>query len=296
VEVVRLEERHRESLLSCLSGRATERLFLLSNLLAGGLTSGESLFQGSWFGALKQGKLCGVLQCVNQGSLLVALDQLDAASSLAKAVAESGFRPLRILGMQPEVEQLFKELQACGDFPLREIRDSLLQVLTQETLRGEGEAVLRQAKPKDIPLLLEWKRRFRIDALGDDPDWVDSEVLRRSLELSIYEGRQFLLMERGNVVSMARLNARTGAFAQLGGVFTPRDQRGHGYATRLVSALCVRCLMEEGLEAVTLMVDAGKQRALAIYDKIGFISRGVYRFLLLEPDGSSTPPVRKEPG
>jgi predicted GNAT family acetyltransferase len=228
---------------------------------------------------------------VNQGSLLVALDDpasTDVARSLARLVIDSGFQPLRILGMEQEVGSLLRELQTLASFPVREQRNSLLQVLTRETLSKTGEArpglQMRLARPDDLSLLLDWKCRFRIDALGDDPSWLNLEVMKASLELSLREQHQYVLEAEGRLVSMARLNARTTHHAQLGGVYTPREERGRGYASWLTAALCRDCL-DGGVDAVTLMVEAEKRTANLIYERIGFQTRGIYTFLLLIPLG-----------
>jgi predicted GNAT family acetyltransferase len=278
-----LSEEDRPAVRRYLSGRLIECLFLASNLENYGLEDDGSHWSGTWLGYHEGHEIHAVAQLVNQGSLLVAISSAEAAAGLARAIRARQYEPLRILGMRPEVEDIHARLNAEGEFPVREIRDSVLQVLTPETFEPRPSAGMRLATMDDVPKLLEWKRRFRVEAMGDDPAWVDDEVLKKSLVLTIEGGRQYVFEAGGRLVSMARLNARTRRMAQLGGVYTPTEERGNGYATRLISGLCQRVLEEEELEAMTLMVEEEKEAASAIYRKLGFLGLGCYRFLLLEP-------------
>lgn len=288
----RLTARDRGLVEDFLGRAPLQRLFLGSNLERGGLEDGPSLFQGRWFGTRERERLSALGQAVNQGSLLVAGESPDRVAALAPAFHSLGTAPLRILGMAEEVEALHRGLMVCGPYPVREVRDSSLQVLTPETLApprgGDEPGVLRPARLEDVSLLLEWKIRFRVDSLGDDPAWLDQGVMRRSLELTVAEERQVVLEAGGRPVSMARLNATTRRFAQLGGVYTPPELRGRGFGSCLVRALCRGCL-DQGREAMALTVDPAKTRANQLYARIGFRPRGTYRFLLLEPGSEEKP-------
>lgn len=278
-----LSEEDRPAVRHYLAGRLVECLFLASNLENYGLEDDGSHWSGTWLGYHEGHELKAVAQLVNQGSLLVAISVAEAVPALAHAIRARDYEPLRILGMRPEVEDIHAALHAEGDYPIREVRDSLLQVLTPETFEPRQASGMRLATIEDVPKLLEWKRRFRVEAMGDDPSWVDDEVLKKSLVLTIEGDRQYVLEVGGRLVSMARLNARTRRMAQLGGVYTPPEERGNGYASRLISALCQRVLEEEKLEAMALMVEESKETASRIYRRLGFLGLGCYRFLLLEP-------------
>lgn len=278
-----LTEGDRPAIRRYLAGRLVECLFLASNLENYGLEDDGTHWGGTWLGFYGPTGIEAVAQLVNQGSLLVAISVADAVPTLAQAIRARAFEPLRILGMRPEVEDLHAALNEEGDFPVREVRDSLLQVLTPETFEPRQSTGMRLATMDDVPQLLKWKRRFRVEAMGDDPAWVDDEVLKKSLVLTIEGGRQYVMEAGDRLVSMARLNARTRRMAQLGGVYTPTEERGNGYATRLISALCQRVLEEERLEAMALMVEESKEAASKIYRRLGFLGLGCYRFLLLEP-------------
>ena len=279
-----LSEEDRPAVRRYLAGRLVECLFLASNLENYGLEDDGAHWSGTWLGFHADGEMKAVAQLVNQGSLLVAISSSEAAAGLAQAIRARHYEPLRILGMRPEVEDIHALLAADGGYPIREVRDSLLQVLTPETFEPREASGGRLATMDDVPKLLEWKRRFRVEAMGDDPQWVDDEVLKKSLVLTIEGGRQYVLEAGDRLVSMARLNARTRRMAQLGGVYTPPEERGNGYASRLISGLCQRVLEDEKLEAMALMVEESKEAASRIYRRLGFLGLGCYRFLLLEPE------------
>ena len=296
-EVRKLREKDREILLSFLYPRRTEALFLLSNLERGDIEGGQELFEGDYFGFFHEEKLRGVLMQVRQGSLLIACSHPLGQFELAKAFLqhhqkkedESPGQVHRILGLNEEVQGFFEVLEEHSLWKSREVREAALLVLTKDTLESRPQLFVRLAQESDIDVLLKWKKSFRVDAMGDDPSWIDEEVLRESLELGIQEKRQFILEQHSKPVSMARLNAVSGRVAQLGGVFTPKEHRGKGYASKMVSGLANQCLVENfqgefvgDYEALVLTVDEESKKALKIYRDLGFLGLGTFRFHLVE--------------
>lgn len=285
-----LTEEDREVLLGFLRPRRTECLYLLSNLAAGSI-KGDGPFEGPVLGVFHQGELRGALQAVQQGSVLLACSHPHGQRALAEALLDlpelSHLR--RILGLRSEVRAFFEFLRELGRGQTREIRDALLLVVTLDTLERHPSLPCRKATRADLELLVAWKRRFRIDAMGDDPAWVQDEELRQSLEISLEEGRQFLLEDQGEPVSQARLNAVFEGVGQFGGVYTPDVFRGRGYASRMVAGLTELLLETEGFEALVLTVDEAKDRAVKIYRDLGFLGLGSFRFHLLEPGSLAGP-------
>jgi predicted GNAT family acetyltransferase len=60
--------------------------------------------------------------------------------------------------------------------------------------------------------------------------------------------------------------------AQLQGVWTPPQARGHGYATRALAAIARRVL--ETTPTVSLCVNDFNTEAVALYDRTGFTRVG----------------------
>lgn len=273
----------RDATLAYLEAKVAERMFLASNLLKYGIEDRGGMLQGPFYGSFAGRALRGVVQLVNQGSVLCCGDGPAAMAELGEAAAATPHLPARVLAMRQECEDYLAAYLARRPRRIRDTRDSILQQVTAETLVHHPMKGFRAATSDDVDLLVRWKREFRIDGLKDKPEWVDDGELRRFIELAVREGRQYVLEEGGRPVTMGLVNASTPRCAQLGGVYTPPEERGKGYATRMVSAMCHFQLSACGLQAVFLSVEADSHAANHIYAKLGFRHLGIYRFLLLEP-------------
>ena len=124
----------------------------------------------------------------------------------------------------------------------------------------------RDATAPDRGLLANWVGLFFEDAFGDAPNdrgeaFVDS---------SQRAGHRFLLWEvDGAPVGMAMLRIPASGVSRIGPVFTPRDQRGHGYGSA-VTAAAVQLAHRNGTPDVVLFADLANPTSNAIYQRIGF--------------------------
>lgn len=81
-------------------------------------------------------------------------------------------------------------------------------------------------------------------------------------------GKFIGVRQDGRLVAMAGERMRTGAFAEVSGVCTHPDHRGHGYAGALMSIVAER-MVARG-ETPFLHCYAGNAAAIAIYERLGF--------------------------
>jgi predicted GNAT family acetyltransferase len=83
-------------------------------------------------------------------------------------------------------------------------------------------------------------------------------------------GDRFVLWEvDGAPVSIAMLRAPAVGVSRIGPVFTPRDQRAHGYGSA-VTAAAVQLAHRSGTPDVVLFADLANPTSNAIYQRIGF--------------------------
>jgi predicted GNAT family acetyltransferase len=68
----------------------------------------------------------------------------------------------------------------------------------------------------------------------------------------------------------------------VGLVYTPPEQRGHGYASALVAALS-QWMLDGGKDFVALFADADYATANRIYQKIGYRAMGSFDEITFEP-------------
>jgi predicted GNAT family acetyltransferase len=129
---------------------------------------------------------------------------------------------------------------------------------------------MRRAGEGDRTLLEGWIAAFSAEALGDheqlDPAaWVESALAAPASE------RGLLLWEdaAGLPVALAGYTGPTPHGMRIGPVYTPPEQRGHGYASALTAALS-QMLLEGGRQFCFLFTDLANPTSNKIYQQIGY--------------------------
>jgi RimJ/RimL family protein N-acetyltransferase len=132
---------------------------------------------------------------------------------------------------------------------------------------------LRPATPEDADLVLAWYTAFAADAaeqagrMGESHE-LEHETLETMLE-RIDAGRVWLWDdESGRTVHLSAYNPPTFGVARVGPVYTPREQRGHGYASAAVAEISRR-LLEAG-HRVCLFTDQANPTSNRIYQALGY--------------------------
>jgi predicted GNAT family acetyltransferase len=145
-----------------------------------------------------------------------------------------------------------------GVYALREVRD---------VPAAAGRA--RLATEDDRALLKPWLRAFAEEALPEDR-W-DEDAADRTLDFRLSGGEDsgLLIWEDEDAVSLAGFGGSTPNGIRIGPVYTPRENRGHGYATSLVAHVSARQL-ERGRRFCFLYTDLANPTSNAIYERIGY--------------------------
>ena len=121
---------------------------------------------------------------------------------------------------------------------------------------------LRRAVTDDIELLSEWVEAFHVDTgLPGEPG--------RELEDRIENGRLFVWIVDEQPVSMTGATPPAADVSRVQYVYTPVDQRGHGYASACVAAVTARELAEPGRTCI-LYTDLANPTSNGIYQAVGY--------------------------
>lgn len=127
------------------------------------------------------------------------------------------------------------------------------------------EGSMRQAVSDDVPLLVDWRRRF-IEELGlDDPVEDLESVVRQRLEKDYL----FVWETGGQVVSTVAIGRPTDRSVSVTFVYTPPELRGKGYASCCTAEL-TQMQMASGREFCVLFADLANPISNRIYEKIGY--------------------------
>jgi len=136
-------------------------------------------------------------------------------------------------------------------------------------------AHVRNAVEEDRPLVREACREVTREELGVDPEALDPFAFRTALERRVQAGREYIWTDGGRLLFRAALSAATPTCALVEGVYTPAEERGRGYGTAAMHALCERLLRFH--DRVVLFVGAENEVAQRLYARLGFEVFGEYR-------------------
>jgi predicted GNAT family acetyltransferase len=136
---------------------------------------------------------------------------------------------------------------------------------------------LRRAIDADTDLVLTWARGF----LRDTGAPVTTEVtIRRRLDAGM-----IWIWEHHDPVSMASHTPAVAGVSRIGGVYTPPEHRGRGYATACTAAVTNAALQADAQQCV-LYTQLANPQSNAIYRRLGYrpVSEHLrYQFAPLEP-------------
>ena len=151
---------------------------------------------------------------------------------------------------------------------------ALDQVIPPEHVAGQ----LRVATEDDLTLIKDWMFAFDQEAThstNQEAAWQRAEVSVRSRDMYIWETPD------KRVVSMAAKTRPIVKVISVGPVYTPPEERGHGYASNCVADLS-QLLLDQGWKYCSLFTNLANPTANSIYQKIGYRPVGdfnVYAFV-----------------
>lgn len=176
---------------------------------------------------------------------------------------------LRALLGPGEVAVLFRERVTPPRGWQEEMRIPTVQMVGPAARRApSGQA--RPLGAADVPEMLALVRRTE-----------PGPFARRTIELGTYLGIRS--GEGGALVAMAGERMRFAGHTEVSAVCTDAAERGRGLATELVSAL-VDAIVARG-ETPFLHAAATNERAIRLYERLGFTVRTRFEVMVLRPPG-----------
>ena len=137
---------------------------------------------------------------------------------------------------------------------------------------GPVDGRLRKADARDRSLAVKWLQAFDTEA------HVQPRDVESFIESALLSSRVWL-WEAGGAVSMAVGSKAIEGVVRISGVYTPKEERGCGYAQACVHGL-TSLLTDAGYRCI-LYTDLGNPTSNSIYRRIGYeaVSEGIcYRF------------------
>lgn len=152
-----------------------------------------------------------------------------------------------------------------------------LYEVTRVTPLSDVAGAMRSARTSERELILKWEMAFAVDA-GLPPPERERDYITRFVDEGLVDGTFFVWQTRGEAVATARLRAVGTVGARVSGVYTPDEQRGHGYASALTARLSERVLASG--RWCCLFADADNALTNRLYQRIGYVRVATFADIL----------------
>jgi len=266
--------------------RIDSSMFLLSNMRAVGLIDKGKRLQGTYVAVFEHGKITGVVSHFwNKNIVLQApLRHLDA---LCRAAVKASQRSVGgLIGPAKQVDAVKSTLNFESDCIQLDETENLyalpLENLVLPDILRTGRIKGRRIGPADVELLTEWRVGFSVEALSEQDSPRLWTACRAAIERGLKEQTMWLVEHHGQPVACTAFNSAVKEAVQIGGVWTPANLRGRGYA-RCAVAVSLLDARAEGIDKAILFTGINNIPAQKAYLALGFEHIGDYRILLLRP-------------
>ncbi len=255
---------------------------MVANLAADGFVYEGKPYQGIYVGAFDGDALAGVVAHYWNNYLIFQAPSY-AAELGAAALRESARSCAGLVGPWDQINEA-REALGFNERPTRFNSKEILYAVelarlqTPESLIS-GTVRCRRARSEDLPVLTEFSVAETTENFGD-PDTPERRAnLRNGLERDAADGMLFVLDADGSVVAKSSFHGIANGAVQIGGVYTPPELRGRGYARSVVagSLVMARDAGETKAFLFTSETNAPAQRA---YEALGFRPVGDYGIIL----------------
>jgi GNAT superfamily N-acetyltransferase len=196
----------------------------------------------------------------------------DAAVLLARTLLDRDEPVLGANGALPAVEVFCEEMASATGKQARIMQHTRLFELGEPKEPAQVPGHLRPARLDEQDLVTGWYDAFMADAdeqagraAGASPhESPEPDEMRRRIQ----SGQIFLWEVDGVPVHVTAATAPAFGVSRVGPVYTPKDQRGHGYASRAVYEVS-RQLLDGGTRAC-LFTDQANPTSNKIYEALGY--------------------------
>ena len=138
---------------------------------------------------------------------------------------------------------------------------------------GDDDVPVRQARASDLEIVAANSAEMMVGELGYDPREHRANFMHGVARL-IERGWWWVWIENGELRFQCNIGSKTARTAQVQGVWTPPELRGHGYATLALRSICRRVLND--VPTLSLYVNDFNEKAIALYERLGFVRVGEF--------------------
>ena len=259
-----------QALTAFLTAHAPVAMFPLTNLRDHGLGMQSDRAMTFWM----NDPLTDVLGISAQG-MVMPIFTSATVPGIAKALAG------RIVGGVVGVAQACALVKDAVDFPAAELdRDEphfeldLAQLIMPDV--AAYSLVPFTLAPREV--LIAWRTAYYIEALDVAPADAPARAIAQ-VEAALESGTHRVLMKGETPLAVTGFNVQLPETVMIGGVYTPPELRGQGYAGK---ALALHLTEARGRGVKRAVLSAANEAAAKAYERIGFEKMGSFNITILK--------------
>ncbi len=205
-----------------------------------------------------------------------------SSSAVLAAFAERAVTarpPSEIVAPRPALERFWAKAGPRLPAPRAIRRSQPVYALDRAHLRGSRkDAPVARAKPADLEELNHNSAAMFEHEFGRAAGSVAPAQHRERTRRILEAGWWWCYRAEQRIVFQCNVGSQSPYTAQLQGVWTPPADRGKGYATRGLAAICDHLLDEN--PSLCLFVNDFNASAIALYERLGFFRAGEFATVL----------------
>jgi predicted GNAT family acetyltransferase len=279
MEIRTLYEADRAEVERFLVRHADSSMFLRSNIWHCGFRYRGEHYEADYVAALEAGCITAVIGHAWNGFLLVQAPV--QAEELARAAVEASGR--EVTGFSGPREHVRRARAALG------LSDRRCQLDADEDLYSLDLGSLRDPAASDEPItcraplqeelveLARWRIAYEVETMGGASDH-DEASRAKSLAAQRDAGHSYVATTGAKLLSFSGFNAALPDIVQLGGIYTPPELRGRGYAKHAIASQ-LTAARTHGVTRAVLFTN--NPNAARCYEALGFHRSGQFSLVLL---------------
>ncbi len=257
-----------------LTAHIATAMFPLSNLHRYGVETDHPRSMRFWVLEMA-GEITGVLSVTKEGMIFPQLAEGTAQNAAAYLEGETA---IGVIGAASQVADFCAVIDNRIEMSLNAVEAHFALHLADLQIPTCADAELVPLGDADYDQMLDWRTAYDVEALNADPV-AAREIASRNMDEYLKQDSHRVLMIDSEPVCTTGFNATVPTCVQVGGVYTPPELRGRGFA-RLAVALHLEDARNAG--ATEAILFASSTAAAKAYMAIGFRQIGEFTLMLFK--------------
>jgi predicted GNAT family acetyltransferase len=210
----------------------------------------------------------GLIYISSTGIVIPVIKTKDAYDQVVE-MARVNANTVRVLvGERRSVAELWSRLRKLG-LEARISRDQLVYAVTRDEFHTDEQRLeLQVASTADLDQVVAASAAMAREEAQDDPQARNPELFRSRIHDRLTRGRDFICLEKNQLLFKTNVAALSPMGGQIEGIFTVPSHRGRGIGRRGTAAVTTWVL--ERAQRAVLLVNEDNEPARRLYETLGY--------------------------